>query len=234
VAPPAATPGRRRSRDDSGDSDLELWVAAARAGDTAAFGWIWSALSPRVSGYLRARGVSSVDDVTSEVFLAAFTSLVRFTGNAADFRSWLFTIAHHKSVDDRRRRTDDDEYTAESDPRASASAEAAALDGIVDHDVRALLAALTDEQREVLLLRTLADMSIEDVASATGRTPGAVKQLYHRAVAATRRASAAPGVWPPASSRFDPAAPLQPRAVHAAGPPGTAVTRAALTTMTEL
>ena len=82
-----------------GDADLDRWVAAARDGDSDAFGLIWQSLSGRVSGYLRGRGVDSPDDVTSEVFLAAFSGLSGFTGDGARFRSWLFTIAHHKSVD---------------------------------------------------------------------------------------------------------------------------------------
>lgn len=179
----------RARRDAQPTHDLDAWVAAARAGDSQAFGWIWQALSPRVNGYLRARGVVSSDDVTSEVFLAAFTSIGTFSGDAVAFRSWLFTIAHHKAVDVLRRKVDVAEYTPESDPRASASAEDDALGEIVDADVRAMLEALTPEQREVLLLRTIGDLSIEQVAEATGRTVGAVKQLHHRAVAAARRAA---------------------------------------------
>lgn len=226
--PRGASPLRRPSRAAGKDDDLEAWVNAARAGDTDAFGWIWVALSPRVAGYLRARGVSSVDDITSEVFLAAFGSLARFTGNAADFRSWLFTIAHHKSVDDRRRRTDDTEYTPENDTRASVSAESTVLDAGIDPTIRALLAELTDDQREVLLLRTLADMSITDVAKATGRTTGAVKQLYHRAIATSRRAATITTLAPH-SNRTD---------GRGATPPATGsgqgVTPTVLSTMTEL
>ena len=179
----------RARRDALPQHDLDAWVAAARAGDTDAFGWIWQALSPRVNGYLKGRGVSASDDVTSEVFLAAFSSIGTFTGDAAAFRSWLFTIAHHKAVDVLRRKVDVDEYTPEADPRSSASAEDDAMDEIVDVEVRAMLAALTPEQREVLLLRTIGDLSVEQVAEATGRTVGAVKQLHHRAVAAARRAA---------------------------------------------
>ena len=127
--------------------------------------------------------------MTSDVFLAAFSSIGTFTGDATAFRSWLFTIAHHKAVDVLRRRVDTDEYVADSDPRASASAEDDAMDEILDVDVRAMLEALTPEQREVLLLRTIGDLSVEQVAEATGRTVGAVKQLHHRAVAAARRAA---------------------------------------------
>ena len=179
----------RVRRDARPEHDLTAWVAAASAGDTDAFGWIWQSLSPRVNGYLKARGVTASDDVTSEVFLAAFASIGTFTGDAVAFRSWLFTIAHHKAVDVMRRRVDVAEYVPELDPRASASAEDDAMDEIVDADVRAMLAALTPEQREVLLLRTVGDLSVEQVAEATGRTVGAVKQLHHRAVAAARRAA---------------------------------------------
>ncbi|MGD9956020.1 MAG: RNA polymerase sigma factor [Candidatus Nanopelagicales bacterium] len=179
----------RARRDALPQHDFSAWVAAAQAGDKEAFGWIWQALAPRVNGYLRGRGVGSPDDVTSEVFLAAFTQIEGFTGDGAAFRSWLFTIAHHKAVDVLRRKVDVAEYTPESDPRLAASAEQDALDEIVDEDVRAMLAGLTPEQREVLLLRTLGDLSVEQVAEATGRSIGAVKQLHHRAVAAARRAA---------------------------------------------
>lgn len=184
-------PGRRGRE---ADADLDRWVADARSGDTDAFGRIWTALSGRVAGYLRGRGVDSPDDLTSEVFLAAFTGLSRFDGDGARFRSWLFTIAHHKAVDELRRRRPEAEYASEDDPRTSPSAELDALGSTVDVDVRRMLADLTDDQREVLLLRTLGDLSVEQVAAATGRTVGAVKQLHHRAVAAAQRSLAAPGV----------------------------------------
>jgi RNA polymerase sigma-70 factor (ECF subfamily) len=193
-----------RRRDEAGDdADLARWVAAARGGDIDAFGCLWQALAGRVHGYVRARGVANPDDVTSEVFLAAFTSIARFDGGPAQFRSWLFTIAHHKAVDEHRRRRDDAEYDAAVDPRVVASAEAAALDGIIEGDVKAMLESLTSEQREVLLLRALGDLSVEQVADVTGRSVGAVKQLHHRAVATAQRAAAAqrrPG-WLPRPRR---------------------------------
>ena len=184
------SPRARRAAED-GDAELAGWIEAARAGDTDCYGWIWQRLAPRVHGYVRGRGARHPEDVTSEVFLAAFTSIGRFEGGAAEFRSWLFTIAHHKAVDEHRRRRDNAEYDAGADPRVVASAEAAALDGILEGDVRAMLEALTSEQREVLLLRALGDLSVEQVAAVTGRSVGAVKQLHHRAVAAAQRAASA-------------------------------------------
>jgi RNA polymerase sigma-70 factor (ECF subfamily) len=227
------TRSRSRRRGEDGDAELERWIEAARAGDTDAFGWIWQRHSPRVHGYLRGRGVTSAEDVTSEVFLAAFTGLGRFTGTAPDFRSWLFTIAHHKAVDDHRHRRDDAEYDPADDPRTMTSAEADALDGIVDADVRAMLAALTSDQREVLLLRSLGDLSLEQVARMTGRTVGAVKQLYHRAVASSQRAVAVGGTHP--GRVRGSAESTEPTQGHFSGAASSApVTRTAFTAMTEL
>jgi len=214
----------RRGRGSDDGAVLTTWVDAARAGDSAAFGRIWELLSPRVHGYLRGRGVASAEDLTSEVFLAAFSGLAGFTGDGPAFRSWLFTIAHHKAVDDLRRRTPTVEWTPESDPRAVRSAEDAAFEGLLGTRVKGMLAVLTDEQREVLLLRAVADLSVEEVAAVTGRTEGSVKQLFHRAVASARRAE--DGAGPDVVVHLP-----EPRT---AGNHSLPVTRAASTAMTEL
>ena len=52
--------------------------------------------------------------------------------------------------------------------------------------VEALLSDLTDDQREVLLLRVVAGLSVEETAQAVGRPAGAVRALQHRALARLR------------------------------------------------
>jgi RNA polymerase sigma-70 factor (ECF subfamily) len=222
---------RARRGADDGDAELAGWIEAARAGDADCYGWIWQRLSPRVHGYVRGRGARNPEDVTSEVFLAAFTGLARFSGSTSDFRAWLFTIAHHKLVDEYRRRADDAEYDPAQDPRQSPSAEARALHAELDSEVQEMLAALTAEQREVLLLRSLGDLSVEQVAEVTGRSVGAVKQLYHRAVATSRRTAEAPREQP-APVPPDPF----PRSYGASGAirSSSAVTQAASTPMTDM
>ena len=53
--------------------------------------------------------------------------------------------------------------------------------------IAALLAVLSPDQRDVVLLRIVADLSVEEVARLTGKREGAVKALQHRALAALRR-----------------------------------------------
>ncbi len=61
------------------------------------------------------------------------------------------------------------------------------LDGLGNDRAAALLAGLAPDQRNVLLLRVVADLSIEETALALRKSPGAVKALQHRAVASLRR-----------------------------------------------
>lgn len=181
------------------DALLDDLVEQARTGAPDAFTTLWRRLSPVVGGYVRARGVGDVDDVTSDVFLAAFEGISRFTGGGAEFRRWLFTIAHHRAVDDLRARTRrhvEEPYDPVTDQRSTASAEAAALANAARDDALALLKSLPGDQQNVLLLRVVADLPASDVAVILQRSPEAVRQLQHGAIARLRRelvATEAPG-----------------------------------------
>jgi RNA polymerase sigma-70 factor (ECF subfamily) len=177
--------------------DFDAVLAGARAGDAAAFRSLHDDLARPVAAYLRGRGLSDVEDVVSEVFLAVFTGLARFSGGQAEFRSWVFTIAHRRLVDEWRRsgRTPTSvAWEVDLDARTSGSAEEAALASLGEARVRRLLATLSDDQREVLLLRILGDLTVEQVARAVGKREGAVKALQRRALAALRRTLEAEGV----------------------------------------
>ncbi len=177
--------------------DFDAVLCRARAGEAAAFQALYDELARPVAAYLRGRGVSDVEDVTSEVFLAVFTGLARFKGSEADFRSWVFTIAHRRMVDEWRKRGRSPQvvpWEAEADVRTSGSAEEGAIATLGEARVRALLAQLSDEQREVLLLRILGDLTIEQIAEALGKRVGAVKALQRRGLIALRRTLESEGV----------------------------------------
>jgi RNA polymerase sigma-70 factor, ECF subfamily len=181
--------------------DLDLWVDAARAGGGWAYALLWQALSPGVLGYVRGRAVPDADDVTSEVFLAAFQRIGQFEGDGPAFRSWLFTIAHHKAVDAVRRGPAVREQLTEHvhDDRTTASAEHDALSRLGDEAVRDLLDLLTDDQRDVVLLRVVGDLSLEQTAHVLGKPVGSVKQLQRRGLARLRRNLVAAPVTSPAA-----------------------------------
>jgi RNA polymerase sigma factor (sigma-70 family) len=172
------------------EREFEGLLDAARAGAPWALRRLYEELAPPVAGYLRLQGVRDVDDLTSEVFLGVFRGLGAFTGDAAGFRSWVFTIAHHRLVDERRRagrRPAQDPLEEDTSvPVGDAEEDAlAALGGVWIEDA---LEALTEEQREVVVLRILADVSVEETAAIVGKRPGAVRAIQHRALRRLRAA----------------------------------------------
>ncbi len=168
--------------------DLGDALVAAQAGRPWALRAVYEELAPRVHGYLRARGASEPEDLTSEVFLTVFTRLATVTGGAAGLRTLVFSVAHARLVDDLRRqyRRDDVSYEDWHDDRSTGSCEDEAVERINAAGVRALLDELPTDQRDVLLMRLVADLSVEQTAEAVGKSTGAVKQLQRRGLLALR------------------------------------------------
>jgi RNA polymerase sigma factor (sigma-70 family) len=113
-----------------------------------------------------------------------------FEGDEQGFRSWVFTIAHHRMIDDRRRSQRQPFVAGEvevEDHRAMGDVEDDAFALLSTDRVNELLRILSPDQRNVVLLRVVADLSVEDVANILGKREGAIKALQHRAMGALRR-----------------------------------------------
>ena len=163
---------------------FENVLFAARACAEWAWQRIYEELAPPVAGYLRAHGAADAEDLTAEVFLQVVRGLDGFSGPEAAFRGWVFTIAHRRLVDELRRRSRRPE-TLVDEPDVTlvgGDVEEEAQAGLDDARVRAAIAALPDDQRAVLLLRIIGDLTIEQIAEAVGKRPGAVKALQRRAL----------------------------------------------------
>lgn len=184
------------ARSDDSRAELASVLERARAGSDVAFEGVFHELAPAVAGYLRLNGVSEVDEVTNEVFAQVHRGLHRFSGDWAGFRSWVFTIAHHRMVDEARRarRRPPVAQAEVSEEAATGDVESEALEALSDERLHRLLSILSEDQRQVLLLRIVADLPLEEVASTLGKTVGAVKSLQHRALASLRRALEQEGV----------------------------------------
>lgn len=168
-------------------------VAAAQHGDRDALRTVFEVLAPKVLGYLRAKGVRDPEAVTNDVFLALLTRFERIQGGAEGLRKLAFTIAHARMVDDYRDRSRQPaavSYEPAEDTRTVESAEEDADQVQAVARVRAVLAVLPEDQREVLTLRVVADLSIEQIAAVMGRSQGAVKQLQRRGMISLRTALA--------------------------------------------
>lgn len=179
------------------EGGFERTLDAAQAGADWAWEAIYSEMAPRVLSYLRANRAPDPDDLLGEVFLQAVRDLGRFHGDERDLRAWVLTIAHHRLIDARRRsarrpEVPDSEAIEALGPIGDVEREALERLGI--ERVQRLMELVTEEQRAVLLLRIVGDLSTDQVARALGRRPGAIKQLQRRGLLALRRALEQEGV----------------------------------------
>lgn len=186
----ARQPRRSRHRRET-HSEFDALIAAARDGATWALTEIFQRYAGQVLGFLRARGTPEAEEVANDVFVAAFTQLARFEGDESGFRAWIFQIARNKRVDALRKlgRTADTVALDLTETRAgpSGNTEDDAIARLEDNELRAVLAPLTADQRDVLLLRIVGDLSLEQTAAALNKPVTAVKALQHRALAQLRK-----------------------------------------------
>ena len=177
-------------RGSRGDEAFASVLVAAQAGASWACTRLWSDYAPAVAAFVSARGSREPDDLTSEVFLVVFDRLAEFRGDAAAFRSFVFSIAYRRLVDELRmrgRRGETVELLAEEDPRRASSAEDEAAARLGDQRAIAMIASLPADQRDVMALRIVADLTVEQVAEVLGKRPGAVKALQRRALERLRK-----------------------------------------------
>lgn len=157
--------------------------------------WAWTALyrdvAPLVLGYLRSRGAREPEDLTGEVFIQIARGLPSFAGGEAEFRSWALVITHHRLLDERRYGA---RHPSEPAPHETIAARAAtgnveeeALSGLATERVRRLLDRLTEDQREVLMLRIVSGLTVDEVAMVVGKKPNSVKALQRRGLAVLRQ-----------------------------------------------
>ena len=156
-----------------------------RAVENDAAAELYRELAPAVLGYFRSQRAPEPEDLLGEVFLHVARNIRRCRGDAEARRRWVFTIAHHRLVDAWRRRAARP-ITTDQPPHERPAVEEPTAE--VDPALQAAIDTLTSEQRAVVLLRFVADLSLHDVARITGRPVGAVKALQHRALATLERA----------------------------------------------
>jgi len=139
-------------------------------------GEVYDELAPSVMGYFRSRGSRDVEAACGDVFVSVASGLDAFRGDRAALRRWVFTIAHHRLVDELRSARRQREIATDVLP------ERGSTEGHepIDAELVEALGHLTDEQREVVVLRYVADLSIRDVAKILGKRSGAVKMLQAR------------------------------------------------------
>ena len=85
-------------------AEFDSILTAAQAGADWAWRKIYDDLYATVVGYFRVQGATDAEALASDVLLQLAKSVSSFSGSYDQFRSWVFTIAHNRLIDDRRRK----------------------------------------------------------------------------------------------------------------------------------
>jgi RNA polymerase sigma-70 factor (ECF subfamily) len=168
-------------------SRFDELLAGAASSHPQAVEELFRELQPRLLRFLRSQESRAADDIAAEVWLAVATGISRFEGDWSDFRAWVFAIARRRLADHRRagarRRTDVVDSEAFEHHRGDDAPDDEALDRISAQQAATLIASvLSGDQAEVVLLRVLADLDVDQVASIMQRSPNWVRVTQHRAV----------------------------------------------------
>lgn len=167
----------------------EALIRQANRGDGEAFTRLYDMYMERVYRYVSYRVgiVADVEDLTQEVFLRAWNS-IRGYQPRKPFLAWLFTIAHNLVIDYYRKKGRQLEVTLDDLPLSTGGAEDPEMEEMVDRDtVRRMIANLSGDEQQVLMLRFVEGLDHSAVATAIGKSQGAVRVIQLRALRRLRQ-----------------------------------------------
>jgi signal transduction histidine kinase/DNA-directed RNA polymerase specialized sigma24 family protein len=141
---------------------FETVMTAATTGVEWAIGLLYREFHPAVLRYLRARGAPAPEAAAEQVWLEVARDLQGFSGDETAFRRWLFDLARRP-------------LEASGPHEDPIQLEELARDPM--SDALSKVAALPSDHADVLLLRALGHLDVDDVASITGQQTGAVRLL---------------------------------------------------------
>lgn len=166
--------------------EFERLITDARAGHGSALGELFHDIYPPVLRYLRASEPSEAEDLASDSWLDLASALRGFEGDERGLRALAFTIARRRLIDFQRqrarRRTAPTEPDRIDDERWAGDVEEEALTALGTEAALERVATLPPDQAEVILLRVLGGLPVEDVARIVDKRPGTVRVTQHRAL----------------------------------------------------
>jgi RNA polymerase sigma-70 factor (ECF subfamily) len=166
-------------------------VRRACEGDPEAFSFIYERYVSRIYSYVYYRIGSEADaeDITSRVFYRAFGHIGNYVDKGVPFSAWLYRIAHNLIANWHR-----DSHRRKEVPLE----DQIEMPGHADHPERVLeksqemelllhgIRRLSPDRQQLLILKFVEDYSNAEIGEIMGKSEGAIKSLYHRALIALR------------------------------------------------
>lgn len=157
------------------------------AGDNAGFERLVIRYKDGLIYYLNKiiKNITIAEDLAQDAFVEVYVHKERFVPGKASFKTYLYTIGHHKAVDYVRKNQREvlmdfhgEEATAMS---GSDSPEVHLLEQEGKAELYRALEGLKEDYQRILVLTELEDMKLKDAAKVMGKTEPQAKVLAHRA-----------------------------------------------------
>jgi RNA polymerase sigma-70 factor (ECF subfamily) len=171
-------------------SDGLQLLQRARRWDESALTQIYDTFAPVIYRYIYRRigNVQTAQDLTAETFQRFLEALKRASGPREHLSGWLYRVAHNLVVDYYRRAPKEPPTSLEfADPPVPATGEAEIVRAALAERTRVALRMLSPLQQQVVTLRFLESLSLQEVADILDKTVGSVKALQHRALTSLQR-----------------------------------------------
>ena len=169
-------------------TDAEL-VLRVKAGDHSAFAQIYERYAVPIFRYIyfRVGEVELAEDIQADVFVRMLEGIDRYEDRGWPISAWLYRIAHDRTIDAIRRTCKRRFVSLEQWEGSCEGPEHTVSARLETEELRRTMNALTQEQRDVIMLRFIAELSIQEVAVRLGRSEGSVKALQHRGIQSLAR-----------------------------------------------
>ena len=151
-----------------------------KAGDGNAWSWLVAEFSGKLVGYATRMGARDPEEVMSATLETIARRIADFEGNESQMRSFIFSIAHARIVDDLRRTTRRSEVSIENTLNLL-EADEPNEDTFTDPELLKALGRLPEDQRKMLELRYVMGLSTKETADAIGKSEVATRVGLSRA-----------------------------------------------------
>jgi RNA polymerase sigma-70 factor (ECF subfamily) len=166
-------------------------IQRAQNMDEGALAWLYQVYYPKIYNYalVQLGDVAMAEDLASSVMLKVLESIHNYKWRGVPFAAWAFRIARNQIIDLHRRRKRRGEVdldvaiatNSDYDPQPMAEL------ALERSRIQAALLTLTDDQRQVVVLKFIEGFDNGSIAKILGRSEGAIKSLQHRALLSLRR-----------------------------------------------
>jgi RNA polymerase sigma-70 factor (ECF subfamily) len=178
---------RQKNREITAENAVQL----ARTGDPDAFSYLYSQNVTRIYNYIfyRVGSEDDAEDITSRVFYRAFGHIKNYQEKGIPFSAWLYRIAHNLIANWHRDRQRRKEVSLDDQPEIPHRQDMPETMVEKNQEMELLLKGIrriAPDRQQLILLKYLEDLSNAEIAQIMGRTEGAIKSLYHRALIALK------------------------------------------------